>query len=240
MSGAAPEGKFQDHYEVLGVTPKAEMSEIHQAYSKLAEKYRPDNKTTADAEKFKAVNMAYEILSDPAARKIFDEIRPGSDKDGPPVFHHSELFETLATEGQRRLAILCVLYDRRRLKPMTGCISVRHMEHLMNMPGERLQLSIWYLKQRGLVTSDDKSNLQITVEGMDYLEAHLPPADSILALVKATQSVEPPPQPEEPPKPQSAPVPVEVKKPAAHGGNHGETRRIVPSTANRNWKLTKG
>jgi hypothetical protein len=41
------------------------------------------------------------------------------------------------------------------------------------------------LKQRSLVTSDDKSNLLITVEGMDYLETNPPTPETIMPLVKA-------------------------------------------------------
>jgi len=56
------------------------------------------------------------------------------------------------------------------------------------------------LKQRSLVTSDDKSNLLITVEGMDYLETNPPTPEMVMPLVKAvglapqTQSAAPPAQ----------------------------------------------
>jgi hypothetical protein len=61
----------------------------------------------------------------------------------------------------------------------------------MNVLPEELQLAVWYLKQRNLIVSDDKSSLMITVDGMDYVEKHLPSPQSILALLKAVEDPSP-------------------------------------------------
>lgn len=65
----------QDYYEILGVTKGADDKEIKRAYKRLAMKYHPDrNKDNKEAEeKFKAINEAYEILSDPAKRQAYDQ-----------------------------------------------------------------------------------------------------------------------------------------------------------------------
>ena len=62
---------FKDYYSTLGVSKSASQDEIKKAYRKLAMKYHPD-KTKGDAEaekKFKEVNEANEVLSDPEKRK---------------------------------------------------------------------------------------------------------------------------------------------------------------------------
>ena len=65
----------KDYYEVLGVRRNADEKEIKTSYRKLARKYHPDvnpNDKTAEA-KFKEVSEAYEVLSDPDKKKLYDQ-----------------------------------------------------------------------------------------------------------------------------------------------------------------------
>lgn len=67
-----PTGK--DFYKVLGVSPDSNEDEIKKAYRKLALKFHPDKNSDADAEdRFKEIAEAYEILTDPQKRTIYDQ-----------------------------------------------------------------------------------------------------------------------------------------------------------------------
>jgi curved DNA-binding protein len=68
--------EFKDYYEILGVARNASDAEIKKAFRTLARKYHPDvakDKTTAE-DKFKELNEANEVLSDPEKRRKYDEL----------------------------------------------------------------------------------------------------------------------------------------------------------------------
>ncbi len=69
--------EFKDYYKILGVSPNATEKEIKKAYRQLARKYHPDvNPNDPQAEeRFKEINEAYEVLSDPEKRKKYDQMR---------------------------------------------------------------------------------------------------------------------------------------------------------------------
>jgi len=179
-------GKFQDHYAVLGIEPKSNSETIQRAYAKLAQKYYPNNSATADPEMFAAVNMAYETLSDPELRSVFDKLKGVGQEESGPKFSGIEFFDSLGREAVRRAAILCVLYDRRLTKPSTPSLSMRHLEVIVEATAEELSSALWYLKQRGLAASDDKSSLQITVAGMDFLESKRPLPEDVMPFIKGS------------------------------------------------------
>ena len=82
--------KFRDYYETLEVPRGATEEEIKKAYRKLARKHHPDvnRSDKAAEEKFKEINEAYQVLSDPEKRKRYDQLganwKAGSEFTPPP------------------------------------------------------------------------------------------------------------------------------------------------------------
>ena len=76
--------EFRDYYQTLGVPRTATPAEIKKAYRKLARQHHPDVKPgdAAAEARFKGINEAHEVLSDPEKRKLYDQLGADWDRYG--------------------------------------------------------------------------------------------------------------------------------------------------------------
>ncbi len=79
----------KDPYDILGVSRNASPEELKKAYRELAHKYHPDKKG-GDEVKFKEINEAYQILSDPNKRQQYDQFGKTFDGAGGQGFNGFE------------------------------------------------------------------------------------------------------------------------------------------------------
>jgi molecular chaperone DnaJ len=93
----------KDYYEILGVKRSASVDDIKRAYRDLALKHHPDrNKDKGSEEKFKEINSAYAVLSDPEKRKQYDAYGPegfGQRFSQDDIFRNFDLNEIFRQMG---------------------------------------------------------------------------------------------------------------------------------------------
>lgn len=112
----------KDYYKVLEIPRNATEQEIKKAYRKMALKYHPDkNKSPGAEEKFKDIAEAYEVLSDPQKREVFDKYGEEGLKGAPRQpsagganfreFHFPEGFTSFTFHGDPRATFSSVFGD---------------------------------------------------------------------------------------------------------------------------------
>jgi curved DNA-binding protein CbpA len=162
--------KSVDYYEFLQISPNAEEDTIHRVFRFLASRFHPDNPESGNAEKFAMLSEAYEILSHPARRAKYDSNREREVPEVVPLSNSVDFMDQLQGETNRRLAVLAVLYFRRRSNPHAPQVSLAEVETRMGFPRDYLDFTTWYLQKKGYITKADNSDFTLTADGVDFVE----------------------------------------------------------------------
>jgi curved DNA-binding protein len=183
-----PESEFIDYYELLQISPNAEGETITRVFKMLATRFHPDNTETGDLDKFLTLNEGYATLSNPELRASYDAHYQQRNEAPIELFELKEFSIGVDGEANRRMGILCLLYNRRRANPDNPGLSILQFESMMVFPREHLMFTIWYLKEHNYVIQNDKSDYLITGEGVDYVEKNLPQNRLLYRLLKAAET----------------------------------------------------
>ena len=182
-----------DYYDVLKVSPNADTETIQHVFKLLEARLSPDNGVSGDAEKFRVVKDACDTLCDEQKRSTYDAERASQ---AGQTSSHGLNFDNFAAsvEGEinRRIGILCLLYESRRANEDKPGLSIMILEKSLGVSAEQLAFAVWYLKNKLYVTSGQSSDMVITSEGMDYLESLLPKVLSGNPAARADASDEKP------------------------------------------------
>jgi curved DNA-binding protein CbpA len=177
-----------NYYDLLQINPRAELETIQRVYRLFAARYHPDNLETGDAERFRGIQEAYEVLSDPRLRGEYDRQFVENQPQPLAVFRKREFTDGIDAEAKIRVGVLCLLYAKRRANPDFAALSMLDLEHLMDFPREHLAFALWYLKSKRFVTQDDRSSFIISAEGVDFLETQLPGNEMLHEIFRASES----------------------------------------------------
>jgi len=170
-----------DYYEFLQISPKADADTIHRVYRFLAARLHPDNAISGHAENFRLLKAAYDVLSDPHRRAEYDAMRTPA--PAKPLATSIDFMDALDGELNRRLAVLAVLYYRRRSNPNFPEVSLAEIEERMGFPRDYLDFTLWYLQKKGYVNKEDNAQYALTADGVDFVETqrtHIPTLNKLL------------------------------------------------------------
>jgi len=157
-----------DYYELLQISPNADNDTIHRVFKFLASRLHPDNVHTGDVTKFQQVKSAYDVLSSPLRRREYDAKR--KDCEVQPLSISIDFMDQLEGEGNRRMAVLAVLYYRRRMNPNYPDVNLAEIEERMGFPRDYLDFALWYLVKKKYVSKSDNACYSLTADGVDFVE----------------------------------------------------------------------
>ena len=188
--------KAVNHYEFLQISSTAEPDTIHRVFRFLAARFHPDNPETGDADKFHELKMAYDVLSDPKSRAEYDAMCAGNPVEADPLSTSLDFMDDMDGELNRRLAVLALLYIKRRSNPDSPEVSLHEVEQRMGFPRDYLEFTLWYLQRKGYIARADNAAFTLLADGVDFVEtqrATLPVLNKLLttggeAQAKAVES----------------------------------------------------
>jgi curved DNA-binding protein len=163
--------QFVDHYEIMQISPNADLDTIHRVFRILAQRFHPDNLETGDAEMFHALREAYQTLGDAEKRAAFDIEHRTTRRLNWKIFDQTQSAQGVEAERRKRTGILSLLYRKRIVMPDQPAMSLKEFEELLGVPKEHLEFTLWYLKEGQHVTRTDNGRYSITLKGVDLAES---------------------------------------------------------------------
>lgn len=160
-----------DYYEVLQVNQKADPETIHRVFRLMAQRFHPDNGETGNAEMFRSIMEAYQVLSDPEKRASYDINLHSERQIRWKIFDQNDAAVGKRAEVSKRRGILDLLYAARMNQPGNPVMTIHELEDYLGCPREHLEFSLWYLKENACIMRSDNGRYHITAKGVDRAEA---------------------------------------------------------------------
>jgi curved DNA-binding protein len=159
-----------DYYELLQLSPSADLETIHRVYRLLAQRFHPDNPDTGDIAHFRLISDAYSVLSNPESRASYDATHKAIRAHRWKIFDQSSSAVGIEGEKRKRQGILGLLYVQRMQNPQQPSLGLFELEDLLGCPKEHLEFSLWFLKEQGWVARTDNGRCAITAQGVNEAE----------------------------------------------------------------------
>jgi hypothetical protein len=159
-----------DHYEIMQLSPNADVDTIQRVYRILAQRYHPDSAGTGDKEIFLRLCEAHRVLSDPELRAKYDARHRETKQLHWKIFDRAEAAKGPEAEQRKRRGILELLYAKTAQDPERASMSVFEFEQILGCPREHLEFAFWHLKGKGYVKRGDNGRFTLTVPGSEEVE----------------------------------------------------------------------
>jgi curved DNA-binding protein CbpA len=168
LSGEQPQ--FVDYYDILQVSQNADVDTIRRIFRHLAKKCHPDLNKGGDADQFRQLLKAHEVLTNDEARAAYD-IRYSEFWDQKwNLVKQSNEDENWTDKTDVRERILSLFYVQRRTNTRHPGLGEMELSQLLHIPIEFIEFDLWYLREKNFLQRLESGLLAITVGGVDHIE----------------------------------------------------------------------
>lgn len=162
--------EFIDYYELLQLSPNADVETIERVFRHLAQKFHPDHAETENNDHFVQILEAHQVLSNSEARAGYDVKYHDYWKRKWSIASAASDMSELGDDKLTRERLLSLLYVQRRRNMQSPGLGELEIARLLNVPFELVEFHIWYVRTKGWVERLDSGLLAITADGVDQAE----------------------------------------------------------------------
>lgn len=163
------EHSFRDYYELLQVSPRVDQQTLGSVFRHLAKRLHPDNPETGDADRFRDLRDAFNVLSDPESRASYDVRYERARGEQWRIFDQSTVESDVEGDRRVRLAALSLLYSARRNDPDDPGLGIIELERVLGCPEQHMKFHTWYMKDNGWIERLPDGMWAITSAGVDKI-----------------------------------------------------------------------
>jgi curved DNA-binding protein len=182
--------QIPDHYEILQVSPRADLETIERVFRHLAKRYHPDNRDSGDSDVFSQIVEANRVLTDPEQRARYDIAYEQLKAAQWRIFDQETTRNEIAADSRIRNAILALLYVARRNDSANPGVGAVQLERTLGCPESLMGFHLWYLREQGLLKRDEDGGFAITAAGVDRVLEHGGPQKPVANLISAGEPME--------------------------------------------------
>lgn len=165
MNGAS----FIDYYDLMQISPNADLDTIQRIFRHLAKKWHPDN-GKGDPERFKLLVEAHRVLTNSERRAAYDLRYQRFWESKWNIAADASDGRGFADDNEVREGLLSLYYVQRRSKMDDPGLGEMEVARLMRIPIHLVDFHLWYLREKGWIQRLENGQFAITALGVDQIE----------------------------------------------------------------------
>jgi len=160
---------FIDYYDLMQISPNADVETIQHVFRHLAKKWHPDYRK-GDPEQFKLLVEAHRTLTNTERRAAYDLRYQRFWENKWNLAAEASDGRSIVDDSEVREGLLSLYYVQRRSKMNDPGLGEMEVARLMRIPVHLIEFHIWYLKEKGWIQRLENGQFALTARGVDEVE----------------------------------------------------------------------